>query len=153
VGQKLIATFAERLMECKGDERESFMTIAVTLFERKKLSKENVQDGLADFIEFIGSSALDAPRAYEFIGQLVAKLMVVEAVDMSWLSEATRKGMDQDPDQNIPDKLIRETLSFLLKNPEGKQMARRFVTTEADKAWANLVGGDAWITITQEYLC
>jgi hypothetical protein len=153
VGQKLIATFAERLMECKGDERESFMTIAVTLFERKKLSKENVQDGLADFIEFIGSSALDAPRAYEFIGQLVAKLMVVEAVDMSWLSEATRKGMDQDPDQNIPDKLIRETLSFLLKNPEGKQLARRLVTTEADKAWANLVGGDAWITITQEYLC
>ena len=71
-GFTLVQASADDMMECKEADRKAIIQIISILAEKGKLSPNEVKKGLADPIEFIDSMAMDAPRAFEFMGVLLA---------------------------------------------------------------------------------
>ena len=98
-----ISANADFMWDCKNTERVAMFNMIDILFENKKLGGD-AKDGLVDSIEFIDSFACDSPRAYEFLGELLAKFFAYSALDMTWFCEQCEKskmGLAENPEKII----------------------------------------------------
>jgi hypothetical protein len=140
---------ADRLFDCKDDERKAIVSLIALLFEKKKITHENVGNGVADIIEFIDSFVLDAPNAFQYLGDMVAALLNVGAVDVSWFAEQTEKTkLCGDP--TVPERVVKETMIAYAK-VFGKEKALSLFNPGADK-FADLLGNDKWNAVASSVL-
>lgn len=146
-GAKLVSKNADRLMECKDDERSAINKIFVTLVEKKILTSDDVKNGLMDAIEFIDSCVMDSPRAFEYLGDVLGALLVLKAIDVAWICEQLAKTKVDNAATPAPVKVIRFTIAGGAKS-RGGSVADDFKS--ADKALTDLLGADSWKTISQE---
>lgn len=140
---------ADRIMDCKDNERKAINDMVVVLFQKGKLSKGDVGDGMAEIIEFIESFVIDSPRAYEYLGDTLSSILHVGAVDIGWLIEQTNK-TKISPDTVAPERIVKETM-VAHSNKYGKDAAKSTFTSSADKL-ADLVGSDKWNAISSSVL-
>ena len=139
---------ADRAMDCKDAERKAIISLIALLFEKKKLSQEDVGDGMADIVEFIDSLVIDSPKAFEYLGDIIATILNVGAVDVTWLVEQTEK--TKVSDASVPERVIKETMvAFVGKF--GKEKAQRTFGDGADK-FAELLGNDKWNAVASSIL-
>jgi DNA repair exonuclease SbcCD ATPase subunit len=146
-GIKLVSLSAERLMECKEDERKAIYSILPILFEKKKLSKEDVREGCTEIIEFLDSFVMDFPKAYEYLGQLLGEMLRVKAFDMVWLCEQCENIKVADPDTITPEKVIRFSLKTL--KAKGGNLAVKAAISD-EKLVTALLGAPTWQSISKE---
>mmetsp|Transcript_7134 Transcript_7134/g.11294 ORF Transcript_7134/g.11294 Transcript_7134/m.11294 type:complete len:1094 (-) Transcript_7134:624-3905(-) len=140
---------ADRIMDCKDDERKAINDMVVLLFQKGKLSKADIGNGMAEIIEFIDSFVIDSPRAYEYLGDTISSILNVGAVDIGWLIEQANK-TKITPDTDAPERIVKETMvSF--SNKYGKDTAKSTFTSSADKM-VDLVGNDKWNSISSSVL-
>ena len=145
----LVKRNADRIMDCKDAERKAIVTIVVTLFEKNKLSKADVGNGMAEVIEFIDSFVLDSPKAYEYLGDMLSSLLHVKAVDVAWLCEQTEK-TKVSPGTDAPERTIKECM-LATKSKFGSLEAQSLYSGGADRL-AVLLGNDKWNAIASEVL-
>lgn len=140
---------ADRIMDCKDDERKAIGDMIVTLFQKGKLSSEDVGNGMGEMIEFIDSFVIDSPRAYEYLGDVLSSILNVGAVDLGWLIKETNK-TKISPDADAPERVVKETM-IAYSNKYGKDKTKSFFTP-SEGALANLVGKDKWNAISSSVL-
>merc|ERR1712179_252679 len=121
----------------------------VTLFQKGKLSSEDVGNGMGEMIEFIDSFVIDSPRAYEYLGDVLSSILNVGAVDIGWLIEQTNK-TKISPDADAPERVVKETM-IAYSNKFGKD-ATKSTFTSSEGALADLVGKDKWNAISSSVL-
>jgi hypothetical protein len=61
--------------------------------EKGKLSSSDVRNGLLDTIEFIDSLVCDAPKAYEYLGDMLCAMFLVK---VNYLVKYNDKVIDVD---------------------------------------------------------
>ena len=149
-GFTLVQSSADDMMECKEADRKAIIQIISILAEKGKISPDEVKKGLADPIEFIDSMAMDAPRAFEFMGALLGALLRIGSIDVAWLctqSETTK----QDPTTKAPSRIVGETLKVLAKEIGKDAAAAKFAAAES--SLSSLLGGaDKWSSVKSQYL-
>ncbi|GKY95874.1 hypothetical protein MPSEU_000548000 [Mayamaea pseudoterrestris] len=137
----LVSKSMDRLFECKDDERSAIIQILVILYEKKKLSKSDVQDGLADSIEFIDSIVVDAPKAFTYLGDVLSEMLRLKAVDFAWVCQQLEKCKDADANTLAAERTIKETLlSFKIK---GGSDAAKALSRSSESILAACLGSDA----------
>ena len=104
-GVKFIQLNCDRIIDCKDDERTAIYEMLGTVVEKGKISSPDVKDGLVDLIEFIDSYVYDAPRAFDYLGEMLVVMYNLKAVDMPWICEQAEKTKVSSGDN--PEKIIR----------------------------------------------
>jgi translation initiation factor 4G len=151
-GQKLVQQTVDRMMECKENERLAGIKVIATLAEKGKLTTKDVEDGMNDCIEFIDSMVCDSPRAFEYLGDVLAPLLRIGTIDVPWLCDSCEKTKVSDPDTVAPEKIIHATLTALKKTtgPDAAVAKSKFTANET--ALKKLLGASTWKTISEELL-
>jgi hypothetical protein len=144
-GKTIVSKNADRIMDCKDDERQAITRIFCILFEKGKLSSSDIQDGLVDTIEFIDSLVCDAPKAYDYLGDVLGEMLRIKAAEMSWLCEQAEKTKVDGP--GPAEKIVRATLNGLKKSG-GDSTAREIADKHANEL-SNLLGADTWKAVSE----
>jgi len=144
-GRIIVSNNMDRLVDCKDTERSAIVRIICVLFEKGKISTSDIESGLTDTIEFIDSIVFDAPRVFEFVGEVLSEMLRIKAIDMNWICEQCEK-TKSDPTTQAPERLITETMKALKKSSEKLEEA---IAKDSDKALVKLLGEDAWNTISE----
>ena len=108
-GLELVKKHVEYMMDCKDVERDAIYKIIRELSERGKLTKADVQDGLADTIEFIDDIAVDCPRAHDYLGTLIGDMLRIKLFDLGWLCDQCEK-TKIDSSITASEKILRSAL-------------------------------------------
>jgi translation initiation factor 4G len=149
-GTILVQSSADSMMDSKDTEREAIVKIISILAERGKISSEEVKNGLLDTIEFIDSFAMDAPRAFEYVGELLAPLLKIDTIDVDWIckqSETTKV----EPNTKAPSRIVGETLKALAKLTGTEAAVEKFDASQSSVV--QLLGStDEWSSIKAHYL-
>jgi translation initiation factor 4G len=146
----LIQMNADDIMECKEDDRQAIIKIVTILAEKKKVTSEDIKKGLADTIEFIDSFVVDSPRAFEYLGQLLASLLRIGTIEVDWVCTAS-ESTKADPNTKAPSRIVGETLKAL-SAAAGKDTAESKFNASQESLAKLLGGADQWNAIKVEYL-
>jgi hypothetical protein len=130
---------AECFMDIKDNERKAIIDIFTTLVEKGKLSSSNVRNGLLDTIEFIDSLVCDAPKAYDYLGDMLCAMFLVKAIDVDWLCEQCEKTKASLAEN--PEKIIK-SLVGAIEAAKGKDGVKEILGSSA-KSLETLLG-DKW---------
>jgi hypothetical protein len=145
-GKKFVSANADRIIDCKDDERKAIYSMMGVLVAKKKLSPSDVRDGLMDLIEFIDSYVYDAPRAFEYLGDLLATMIRAGAINATWVGEQAEKTKVSDPGN--PEKIIRALIQSIQSG--GGPEAVKSAFGPHQKAMESLLGADTWTSIKKE---
>jgi len=148
-GLTLVTKSADAMLDCKAAERKAITEVIRILFENDKLSKDDIRNGLADFIEFIDSMIMDCPKLYDFMGDLLGVLFLLNAVDIQWFC-ATLELTKAEPDTQAPEKLTRSTITSI-RTRDGVGAAKESFGN-SDDALNSLLGADKWNAISKDLL-
>jgi len=143
-GLILVQKNADRMFDCKENERKGIVEMIKVTYEKGKLRKEDLRNGLMDSIEFIDSVVVDCPKAFEYMGELTGILLTLKALDVDWFCEQCEK-TKLDPNSEAPEKMVRATLGFM----NGSDKA---IFAKSDKAMNALLGDGKWSEISTELL-
>lgn len=134
-------------MDCKDSERKSIIEMVRLLFKHDKITKDDIQEGIAELIEFIDSVVPDCPKAYEYLGDLLSVLLHNRAIDIAWLCEQSEKANQDNPEAAI--KVIRSTVDAIKKNFGAEAFASVFDGSSEETALSQLLGSDIWRAIAE----
>jgi len=145
-GKTLVTKSADDSMECKDPERDAILRILSILVEKGKLKKEDVESGLVDVIEFIDSMVMDAPRAFEYLGNILGEMLRVKATSVAWVCEQLEKTKASDPGTKAPEEVIYFALSWLKTKggPSALDESLRSSEVHVEK----VLGADKWKTLS-----
>ena len=147
-GAQFVSMNADRIMDCKDDERKAAFSMLAILVEKGKISSSDVKAGLMDTIESIDSLVCDAPKAYAYLGEMLSTMLRVKAIDVSYVCEQAEK--TKVGGEEIPENLIR-AFAGALKASQGKDEMRASFSGSA-KALESLLGSDKWAVISKDIL-
>lgn len=136
-GVKFVQMNSDRIIDCKDDERTAIYNMLSTLVEKNKLSSKDVKDGLADLIEFIDSYVYDAPKAFDYLGDMLTAMYNVKAIDVPWICEQAKKTELASKDN--PEKII-VALARAMEAKNGKDGVKSALS---DGSVSKLLG-DRW---------
>lgn len=140
-GTKFVQLNSDRIIDCKDDERAAIYNMLSLLVEKKKLSPSDIKAGLADLIEFIDSYVYDAPKAFDYLGDMLTAMYNVKAIDVAWISEQAKKTEIASKDN--PEKIIR-ALAGAMEAKNGKDGVK---TALSDPSVSSLLG-DRWAEVS-----
>ena len=149
-GVKMVQQNSDRMMDCKEAERVAIIKILTICAEKKWISADDVKNGLMDGIEFIDSIVYDAPKAFDYMGELLAGMLRIGAIDVAWICEQAEK-TKVDPDTQAPSKLVKATIQELTKSA-GASAAKSKFGGSSTSALSKLLGDDGWKAISGELL-
>jgi hypothetical protein len=149
-GSILVSRYADRSMDCKEGERQAIISILTLLVESQKLTKDDIRSGLADSIEFVDSTVIDCPKAYEYLGEMLAPMIRLNAIDVNWLCEQCEKPKELDPESPVPA-LVVKNAAIAVKSKFGADAARS-IFSNTDVALCGLIGADKWSAIRGDVL-
>ena len=144
-GVKFVQLNCDRIIDCKDDERTAIYEMLGTVVEKDKISSSDVKDGLVDLIEFIDSYVCDAPRAFDYLGEMLVVMYNLKAVDMPWICEQAEKTKISS-DEN-PEKIIR-ALGAALEAKSGKDGVQAALNVEA----VEKLLGEKWEAVSKDLL-
>jgi hypothetical protein len=148
----LVSMNADRIFDCKDEEREAISAIFTLLFEKGKLTKDDIRNGLAEIVEFIDSFILDSPRAYDYLVDLLSAMLKVKALDVAWLCEQCEKlKLDPNP-SGLPEKVVRKTMEATKQKFGVNVMKSCFGGKDDGIRLARLLGDEKWNAIASEML-
>eukprot|EP00980_Cylindrotheca_fusiformis_P021277 scaffold8194_cov118-Cylindrotheca_fusiformis.AAC.8 len=145
-GMMFVQLNSDRIIDCKDDERAAIYDMLTTLVEHGKLSSSDVKAGLEGLIEFIDSYVYDAPKAFDYLGEMLTAMYNAKAVDIAWICEQAEKTRDNGEDN--PEKVIR-ALATAMESKNGKDSVRAALSSPGPVA--NLLG-DRWDAFSKEVL-
>lgn len=147
-GTKLVSQNGDWIFEARDAERNAISEMLAILFEKGKLTKSEVQEGLSELVEFIDSFALDAPKAFEYLADVLSALFKVEALDAAWLCEQAEKTKISDPETTAHEKIVQKTMEAMKTKYGVEAVERAFAGTDDSLKLAGLVGADKWNAMT-----
>lgn len=139
-GVAIVRNFADRCTECKDNERDAICCILTTLFEKERLPSDEFKEGIAEIVSCIGFIVPDAPKAYEYIGEILGIAMKYRAIDTAWLSETLANMEDGDPESVVRCSLL------ALRDMDGADV-KSFCD---EQALSSLLGDDKWKAIARD---
>mmetsp|Transcript_34001 Transcript_34001/g.49277 ORF Transcript_34001/g.49277 Transcript_34001/m.49277 type:complete len:818 (+) Transcript_34001:339-2792(+) len=77
----------EKALDCKEDERQAIISMFKILCKKSMLPEKSFEVALTQILEFMNDFAVDIPKVYEYMGDLVANLLLFEAIKFSWLCD------------------------------------------------------------------
>lgn len=140
-GTKFVQLNSDRIIDCKDDERAAIYNMLSLLVEKKKLSPSDIKAGLADLIEFIDSYVYDAPKAFDYLGDMLTAMYNVKAIDVAWICEQAKKTEIASKDN--PEKIVR-ALAGAMEAKNGKDGVK---TALSDPSVSKLLG-DRWAEVS-----
>lgn len=144
-GTKFVQMNSDRIVDCKDDERAAIYAMVSILVEKGKLSSSDVKAGLVDLIEFIDSLVYDAPKAFDYLGEMLTAMYNVKAIDIAWICEQAEKAKVNSEDN--PEKIIR-ALAGAMEFNSGKDGVRAALS---GGPVAKLLG-DNWDVVSKDIL-
>merc|ERR1719487_2674640 len=93
------------------------------LVEKGRISSADVKTGLVDLIEFIDSYVYDAPKAFDYLGDILSTMIKVKAIDMAWIceqAEKTKLSSAENPERIL--KSLAGSLKTVLGEDEAKSV-------------------------------
>ena len=148
-GKQLVTKYVDGMMECKDQERAAMVKILSVLFEKGKLTRQDVEGGLADPIEFIDSTKMDCPRAFEYLSVVLGELLRIKAIALSWLCRQLEKPKSSDANSKAPEEILRLTLRTLKASSGGSKAVDEARLSGGNGAAEKLLGADKWLAIAQ----
>ncbi len=139
-GMKFVQVNCDRVIDCKDDERASIYTLIGMLVQKGILTSDDVKTGMVDLIEFIDSFVCDAPRAFDYLGDMLSAMMKVQAVDIIYICEQAEK--TRLSSEENPGKII-EALASSMKTLFGANEAKSMLSANVSALEA-LIGSDKW---------
>ena len=88
-------------------------------------------------IEFIDSYVYDAPKAFDYLGDMLTTMYNVKAIDVAWICEQAKK--TELADKSNPEKIIR-ALAGAMEAKNGKDGVKAALS---DPSVSKLLG-DRW---------
>lgn len=146
-GFTLVSRYADRSMDCKENERKAIVSILTFLFENQKLAKTDVGRGLADSVEFIDAVVVDCPKACEYLGEILATMLHLKAIDSDWLYERCKK---LDPSTHFSRQVVVNAISAM-KSIFGVASAQATFSGK-EASLGVLIGVDEWSAIERDAL-
>lgn len=129
---KFVQMNCDRIIDCKDAEREAIYDMLGTVVDKGKVAGSDVKEGLVDLIEFIDSYVYDAPKAFDYLGEMLVVMYTLKVIDMNWIceqSEKTRISSGENPEKIIrafagalEAKAGKESISSALDNQSVKEM-------------------------------
>ncbi|KAL3909427.1 MAG: hypothetical protein SGARI_002604, partial [Bacillariaceae sp.] len=147
-GKEFVSKSADRIIDCKESERQGTYEMMGILVEKKKISPSDVKEGLVDLIEFIDSYVCDAPRAFEYLGDLLATMVRTGAIDVGWVAEQAEK--TKISDASNPEKIIRALVNAVKNDKRGGPEAVKNAFGRHQDALKALLGDSTWDAIKKE---
>jgi hypothetical protein len=147
-GAQFISMNSDRIIDCKDDERRAIFSMLAILVEKGKISSSDAKAGLMDIIEFIDGFLCDAPKAFDYLGEMLSTMLRVKAIDVSYVCEQAE--MTKDSSEENPEKLIR-AIARAMEASQGKDEVRALFNGSA-KALESLLGSDKWAAISKDIL-
>jgi translation initiation factor 4G len=152
-GQTLVQINTDAAMDCKDAEREVIIEMLSILAEKGKLSRSDFETPVGELVEFIDSFVIDSPRAFQYLGDMLAEFIRVKVLDVPWLCRQCAKLKDIDPETSSPEKLIGEVIESMKSIEDvGVDGAKTFFGTSGQAALETLLGADKWSVIAAERL-
>lgn len=139
-GKMFVSKNADRIIDSKDDERKAIYSLVTALIEKKRLERQDVEDGLVDLIEFIDSFVFDAPRAFEYLADILAAVMKVGATDVRYVCEQAEKTKPSDPSN--PQKIIQALVNAV--KADGGAEAVKTVFGPHQNELKKLLGDTKW---------
>jgi len=87
-GAKAVESSILMVMEMKESEVLKVMTVLTKCIEGGKLEKESLAGGFNDPLEFLADIEIDAPLAGSHLALIIAELIKIDAISLSFLLEA-----------------------------------------------------------------
>jgi translation initiation factor 4G len=147
-GQKFVSVNADNIIDCKDNERSATYELLGLLVEKKQLTSNDVKEGLVDLIEFIDSYVFDAPRAFEYLGNMLATMIRTGAIDVSWIAEQAEKTKMSDPSN--PEKIVRALVHAIKIDKRGGPEAVKNAFGPYQDSMSSLLGSSTWEVIKKE---
>lgn len=144
-GLTMVQLNADRLMDCKEDERKAIVEMITIIFQKGKLTKGDVENGMADMVEFIESFVIDAPKAFDFLGEMLGSLLNAKALNITWLCEQCKK-----ISPGAAEKVVKCSMEYI-KVSHGADAVKSSVGGEGP-ALGNVIGADKWKAISDSFL-
>ena len=143
---------ADHMFDCKEGERKAITSLIALLYEKEKLLRVDIENGLSDTIEFIDSMTCDAPNAYEYMGEMLSTLLHIGAVHVAWWVDQMEKTKELSPNSPtyVCERMVKETMVAFAKL-FGKDGAIAFFNECSGKMIA-LLGDDSWNSISTSIL-
>ena len=142
-GTKFVQINCDRMIDCKDDERAAIYSVHAILVEKGKLTPVDVKAGMIDLIEFIDGIVLDAPKAFDYLGDMLTAMIKVNAVDMDWICEQAKK--TQSTSEENPGKIM-QAFATSLKKSLGADEAKRILDASATTV-SGLIGTEKLASI------
>lgn len=145
-GIKLVQINSDIVIDCSDAQRAAIYSMLAILFQKEKITSNDVKEGMVDFIEFIDSFVMDAPKAFDYLVQMMSTMISVNAIDIPWICEQAEKTKIASEKTPL---LIFKSLVPALKTTLGDEVASS--TLEGDSsAIEGLLGKDAWATLKSQ---
>jgi translation initiation factor 4G len=144
-GTKFVQMNSDRIVDCKDDERAAIYAMVSILVDKGKISSSDVKAGLVDLIEFIDSLVIDAPKAFDYLGEMLTAMYNIKAIDIAWICEQAEKTKVSSEDN--PEKIIR-ALAGAMESNSGKDGVRAALS---GGPVAKLLG-DNWDVVSKDIL-
>ncbi|KAL3927717.1 MAG: hypothetical protein SGARI_005247, partial [Bacillariaceae sp.] len=147
-GETFVSVSADHIIDCKENERQATYEMMGILVEKKQITPNDVKAGLADLVEFIDSYVCDDPRAYEYLGNMLATMIRTRAIDMSWVAEQAEKTKLSDP--TAAEKIIRGLVNAIKNDKRGGADAVKNAFGPHQDAMNKLLGASTWDAVKKE---
>ena len=147
-GTQFVSFNSDRIIDCKDNERKAIYAMLKVLVEKGKLSSANVKAGLVDLIEFIDSYVYDAPKAFDYLGEMLSTMLLVNALDIPWICEQAEKTKVSSDDN--PEKIIR-ALAGAIEASKGKDEVKSLFVGGSTKSVETLLA-DKWAVVSKDIL-
>ena len=108
-GKIIVQSNVEYALEAKDLERMAINEIVTILFTKGRVTSKDIQESMLDLVEFIDSFVCDSPKAFEYVGQMLATFLNMKALNISWLCDATSRCMNQGDKLKVIDNALEAT--------------------------------------------
>jgi len=152
-GLTIVQTNTDSAMDCKDAERDAIVEMLSILAEKGKLSRSDFETPVGELIEFIDSFVVDSPRAFKYLGDMLAEFIRVKVLDVPWMCRQCAKLKDLDPDTKSGERVIVETIESMKESDDvGIDGAKSFFGASSEAALETLLGADRWSEVKAERL-
>ena len=138
-GKTVVQVNVDYAMDSKEDERQAVISMIKILFEKKKLSSDDIQQPIGELVEFMDSFVVDSPHAMKYFGNMVAEFLAIKALNLSKLCEDAKK-LEENSAHVIPSVIEEIIKSFSSLHGVGASRSIFNATPDLMK----LLGADKW---------
>jgi len=152
-GLTVVQINTDAAMDCKDAERDAIIEMLSILAEKGKLSRTDFETPMGELIEFIDSFVIDSPRAFKYLGDMLAEFLRVKVLDVPWMCRQCAKLKELDPDTKSAERVVIETIESMKDiDVVGADGAKSFFGSSSEAALDTLLGADRWSELKAEKL-